>query len=159
MDFLQSWARGLVSASVLAALSQQLTGKSPQKKVVEFICGVVMLAILLSPVLRADRLAFSGALSRYHRTVAELTEDVEEQENQLLRTYIEQKSGAYILDEAEALGIEEMEVTVRTKWKEESWIPWEARLKGCFEAEQRARLAALIETELGIPGERQIWNE
>ena len=159
MSYLQQWARGLVSASVVAALARQLGEKTPQKKVIEFVCGVVMLALLFSPVLNADRQILSGALSSYRKTAAELTGDMEERENELLRTYIEQKCGAYILDEADALGMEQTEATVRAKWRGESWIPWEAYIQSICSAEQRARLISIIDSELGIPVERQNWNE
>ena len=46
-------------------------------------------------------------------------DDLEEQENQLLRTYIEQKTAAYILDEARSIGMPEPSVSVKVKWGDE----------------------------------------
>lgn len=159
MTFVRSWAKGLIAASVLSAVCTQLGGRGATKKVMDFVCGILMLSVLLSPMLHADREAFADALSNYRAAAAALTEDAEEREKQLLRTYIEQKCGAYILDEAEAIGAALSEVTVRAVWRGESWIPWEAQLRGTITAEQRAVLGACMESQLGIPPERQRWNE
>ena len=88
-----------------------------------------------------------------------MTADVEEKEKQMLRAFIEQKCGAYILDEAEKMSIEGMDVKVRTKWIDEGWVPWEASIEGTVTPEQRGRLSSVIDSELGIPEERQHWNE
>ena len=92
-------------------------------------------------MLRTDETSFSLALNDYRRTVAELTDDLEEQENQLLRTYIEQKTAAYIT------------------WGDESWVPCEVTIRGEITAEQRYRLSAYLAAELGIPAERQHWTD
>ena len=159
MNSLQSWIQGLVAASVLAALAQQLTPNGPVKKVTEFVCGVMLMAMLLSPVLNADRTVFSYALSDYRQTVAELSQDLETQEKQLLRVYIEQQSQAYILDEARLLGLTELQATVQVKWGDESWVPIEVYLNGAPTPEQKSRLSGFLDAELGIPVERQHWNE
>ena len=159
MGFLRSWAKGLIAASVLSAVCTQLGGRGAVKKVLDFVCGVVMLSVLLSPLLSADSEAFADALSDYRAAAVALTEDVEQREKQLLRTYIEQKCGAYIWDEADTLGVALTEVSVRARWREENWIPWEARLQGDITTEQLKTLSACMESQLGIPPERQHWNE
>ena len=114
-EWLFSWIRSLVAASLLSALALQLTPEGSVKRVTRFTCGILLACTLLSPVLRTDETSFSLALNDYRRTVAELTDDLEEQENQLLRTYIEQKTAAYILDEARSIGIPEPSVSVKVK--------------------------------------------
>ena len=159
MSFLQSWVRGLVAASAAAALASQLTPAGPVKKVTELACGVMLMAVLVSPVIKADMKAFSYALSDYRNTVARVTQDMEAQEKQLIRLYIEQQTAAYILDEAHSLGISDLEVSVRSKWGDESWIPYEAVLRGVVLPEQQNELREYMESQLGIPLERQRWNE
>jgi len=156
---LGSWIRGLLAASVLSAVAGQLAPAGPVKKVTAFACEIVLLAMLLSPVVHADRTVFSHALTDYRATVAELTEDLETQEKQLLRLYIQQQTEAYILDEAYLRQIEDAEISVRTKWGDESWVPYEVSIKGTFTPEQKAHMQRFLDAELGIPQERQHWNE
>ena len=129
-EWLFSWIRSLVAASLLSALALQLTPEGSVKRVTRFTCGILLACTLLSPVLRTDETSFSLALNDYRRTVAELTDDLEEQENQLLRTYIEQKTAAYILDEARSIGMPEPSVSVKVKWGDESWVPCEVTIRG-----------------------------
>lgn len=157
--WLFSWIRSLVAASILSALALHLTPDGNVKRVTRFACGILLACTLLSPVLRADEASFSLALSDYRRTVAELTDDLEQQENQLLRAYIEQKTAAYILDEARTLGMAEPSVSVKVKWGDESWVPCEVTIRADATAEQKYRLSAYLAAELGIPSERQHWSD
>ena len=158
-EWLFSWIRSLVAASLLSALALQLTPEGGVKRVTRFSCGILLACTLLSPVLRTDEASFSLALDDYRRTVAELTDDLEEQEKQLLRTYIEQKTAAYILDEARSIGMPEPSVSVKVKWWDDSWVPCEVSIRGESTAEQRYRMSAYLAAELGIPAERQHWND
>ena len=68
---------------------------------------------------------------------------------------ISQQTEAYILDKAGELGLE---VTVRVETRTEGNgipVPWSAELTGSWSQ----ALASALETELGIPAERQVWHE
>jgi len=159
MTFFRSWILGLTGASILAALAMQLTPEGPVKKVTGFVCGVMLAGIMLSPVVSVDRSIFSSALADYRQTTEQLTADLEAQENQLVRTYIQEQCRAYILDEAQLLGITDLSCTVKVKWRDESWVPYEVILYTGAPAEDRRRLEDYLDGELGIPEERQHWNE
>jgi len=159
MDWMRSWILGLTAASLLTAAVKVLTPEGGVKRVTEFVCGVMLCAVLLSPLGEADRDVFSAALAEYRRTAAELTEDVEGQEKELMRTFIQDRSAAYIVDEARRLGLPEIRASVRVKWGDECWVPWEAAIRGTLTAGERQKLSAVLEAELGIPGERQEWDE
>ena len=156
---LREWVRSLTGASVIAALARQLTPEGGVRKVTDFVCGVMLLSVLLSPVLEADLDALSTAAADYRTTAARLTADVEGQEKQLLRVYIQQQTGAYILDEARRLGAGELQAEVQAKWRDESWVPYEVTISGALSPEIKARLGEYLRSELGIPAERQRWNE
>ncbi|MBQ3275432.1 MAG: hypothetical protein IJH47_00035 [Oscillospiraceae bacterium] len=159
MTFLRAWILGLTGASILAALAGQLTPEGPVKKVTGLVCGVMLAGVMLSPLVRADREILSDALSDYRQTAEELTADVEARENRLIRTFIQEQCRAYILDEAQLLGITDLSCTVRVKWRDESWVPYEVSLITDASAEERRRLGDYLDGELGIPEERQHWNE
>ena len=159
MSFFRSWILGLTGASILAALARELTPEGPVKKVTGFVCGVMLAGVMLSPVLRVDRELLASALTEYRLTAAELTQDVEARENALMRTYIQDRCRAYILDEAQRLGITDLRCSVRVKWRDESWVPFEVTLHTAAPREARQRLGDYLDGELGIPPERQRWNE
>lgn len=159
MTILRSWILALTSASAAAALAKLLTPEGPVKKVTVFLCGIMLAGMLLYPLEKVDLSVLSVSLAEYRNTVAELTEDMESQEKRLLRTYIEDESAAYILDEAHRLGITQVTVRVRAEWENDCWIPGEAYLDGDFTESARDRLRICMESGLGIPAERQHWND
>ena len=72
-----------------------------------------------------------------------------------MASIIAEQTEAYILDKAGELGLE---VTVRVETRTEGNgipVPWSAELTGA----QSEALASALETELGIPAERQVWHE
>ena len=158
MNLLRSWVLALTSASAAAALAKLLTPDGPVKKVTAFLCGIMLAGVLLYPLKKVDISVLSVSLAEYRQTVAELTEDIESQEKQLLRTYIEDRAAAYILDEAHRLGLSEITVSVRAEWSCGCWIPVEVRLSAECPESIRQTLCRNIESELGIPAERQLWN-
>ena len=159
MSFFHSWILGLTGASILAALARELTPDGPVKKVTGFVCGVMLAGVMLSPVLRLDRELLASALTEYRLTAAELTQDVETRENALMRTYIQDRCRAYILDEAQRLGIWDLSCSVRVKWRDESWVPFEVTLRTAASRDLRRQLEEYLDGELGIPPERQRWDE
>ncbi len=155
---LHNWICALTAASAVSALAKQLTADANVKKVTQLLCGVVLSVTLAAPLLEADIPTLSLSLSEYRRTAAELTGDGESAEEYLLRQYIEQQCAAYILREAHTLGVEDIHAVVRTKWRGENWVPYEAEISGTLSNEARNRLRAYMESELGIPPARQVWD-
>ena len=51
---LHDWICALTAASAAAALAKQLTADANVKKVTELLCGVILTAVLLSPLVQAD---------------------------------------------------------------------------------------------------------
>ncbi len=154
----REWIFGLIAAAVIASAAQLFTVGSPVEKVTGFICSVMLMAALLSPLLKLDPDALSLSLASYRETVALLTEDLETQQNQLMRSYIEEQCAAYILDEAQILGIADGRVEVKAKWAGDSWIPCEATMTMPLTADQQRQLSNWMAAQLGITEERQYWN-
>lgn len=159
MSILHDWVLSLTAAALVASLAVQLTPKGGVRTVTGFISGIVLLIVLIEPLWRIDTDILFGSIGHYRASVSELTASLEEQEKELLRTYIEEKYAAYILDEAHVLGVETARVRIRVKWGDGSWVPNEAYMDMDAPEELKARLTDSLMSELGIPKERQHWNE
>ena len=125
------------------------------KRVLRAACGVVMAAALLSPALGLDMQALPEAVARYGEAARSVAGEAGQEADRLNRTIIERECAAYILDKAGELGLE---VTVRVETRTEGNgipVPWSAELTGSWSQ----ALASALETELGIPAERQVWHE
>ena len=157
-ELLREWIIGLCAASVITACAQSIVPGGAVKRVLRLICGLVLTLVLISPLARPNREDYALSLAAYHMRISDLTEELQETEKRLNRMYIEERCAAYILDEAHALGLEGR-VEVRAKWRDDCWVPWEARLYIKADNENKRRLTARLEGELGIAAERQTWYE
>ena len=80
-------------------------------------------------------------------------------ENKLMKTIIGEKTGAYILDKAEALGVPCERVTVTCTVGEDG-VPYPSAVSitGAPGGEERRLLARIIEADLAIPEECQTYE-
>jgi len=158
-EILHDWILGLSAAAVVAAVAVLLTPKGPVERVTRLVCGIMLAAVLVSPIAELDPDILALSLAEYREAAADMTDSLEDTTERLNRKYIEEECAAYILDEARALGMEDGQVEVSAKWGDGCWVPWEADLSLSGTNIQKNELRGIIEAELGIPAERQNWND
>ena len=114
-----------------------------------------VILLLLRPVLGADLEHLELDFDHYQAAVEERQEELADTQTEAMASIIAEQTEAYILDKAGELGLE---VTVRVETRTEGNgipVPWSAELTGSWSQ----ALASALETELGIPAERQVWHE
>ena len=85
--------------------------------------------------------------------------ELEEQNSALYLAIIEEETAAYVMDKARELGFEcAVEVTYGYDGDGVP-CPWEIAARGTWTQEQRSRLERLLEEELGVPAQRQFYDE
>ena len=152
LDVVQKWVLGFAGAAVFCAVAEAMTPEGKAKSVQKMLCGAVLTIALFYPVINMDFEAYSLNLALY-KTAAEASRD---KADNLSRLFIEERCAAYILDKAKEKGQDISSVKVSVKWSSEGvWYPVGAEIEGNYSAE----LSRLIETELGIKREDQVWNE
>lgn len=155
VSLIRTWILGLAGAAVFCALATELTPKGMVKNVLGPVCGIVMALALLSPLLSIDFESYSLNLAKYRENAAALTASAEEISDSLSRTIIEEECESYILDKALSLGLALDGADVTVRWSGEGhWYPVSAEMAGEYSRE----LSGLIEAELGISAENQIWS-
>lgn len=155
IEFIRNWILGLTGAATVCAVATLLTPRGPVKGVTRTVCGIVMAAALLSPLIGFDFPAYSLNLSEYRARGDALIGQAEEISGTLSRRSIEAELEAYILDKAQTLGAAVAAAKVTVEWSTEGyWYPVAAELEGSYDA----ALSALIEGELGVAREAQTWN-
>ena len=157
-ELLHQWIGMLTAAGILAACAMTLSARGSTGRVTRLSCGLLLGMVLFGPLLRLNMDEYAVSLASYRKRSAEISGALEETEKLLDRLYIEDACEAYILDEAQTLGLEGS-VEVRAKWRDSCWVPWEAELSLGGGAEGKKKLRAAMEAELGIPLERQNWHD
>lgn len=158
-DIVRDWIMGLTTAAVVAACAQLLTPKGSVERVTRFICSLMLTAALLSPLVKLDPDSLSLSADAYRQTLAEVTSDLENKQNRLLQTHIEERYAAYILDEALVLGIAGAKAEVKAYRTDGQWLPEGVCLTMTVTTEQKQKLSSWITQQMGIPTERQQWND
>ena len=157
-DILRSWLLALTAAALLGAVCKSVTPKGKVRAVVLLACSAASAAALLSPLKRLDSEMILGEIAgQYARQTAE-SERLEQTNDALRRSIIESMTEAYISERGKALGLE-LTVDVQARWDGSYWLPWQAELTASGPEQAKSDLARLLETELGIPRERQSWND
>lgn len=158
-EFIKSWLLGVTCAAMLLALAESLTPEGGVRRVCRLAGGLVLLLAAISPMVKLDTSDMTRITEEY-RTAAEGYSRALEEENEFLyESIIVENTSAYILDKAEALGMD-CAVSLSVS-RDQSGVPSPERVtvRGAWTPEQRDALSRILETELGIPTQQQHFEE
>ena len=154
---LRTWLLGVVLTAFAGALARQLAPKGREEGMVRLAAGLLLAAALLRPLgeIQWEDLAVeAGSFPGGAGTQAQ-AERYRQEQATALSAVIAEKTAAYIWDKANALGLE-CQVTVTTAAGESGIpLPDGAIIRGPYSE----ALSAVIQEEVGIPAEKQIWLE
>ena len=154
MQALGNYLLRIVAAALLLGAAGQLVRGKRGKQMLRLCGGLCMALVVLAPLPGLASLAGSNSLSDALLASEPAAENLAQVRDELGKL-ISQQTEAYILDKAGELGAE---VTVRVETRtggDGVPVPWSAELTGA----RSEALASALETELGIPAERQVWHE
>ncbi len=156
---MEKLVRTLCALSVFCALAVKLTPEGREKRVMRFVCSVVLLSALFRFAGEPDWETLAQEAARLHRRENSFLLDAGKLSDELQRTVIEDKCRTYVLNKAGQMQLELEDVSVMAQWSMEGlWIPHSAILFGELEEQEKALLATVLEMELGIPRSRQEWR-
>ena len=158
MQALAEWVRTLAVGAVFTGAVLSLVPEGSEKRAVRLVCGAVMTLLLIAPLRTLDVSGAALQPAELRRMMTGLREEAGELSDEAAEAFIRDLTEEYILDAAQRLGILRPGVRLTLRGSGEQSLPWAAEITGSFTEEQRGRLSALLEGELGIPEERQIWS-
>ena len=135
----RAWLTAVVSVTLLLSVIQMLTPKGSLREIASFVGGLLLLAVLLRPLGSVDLSAVSLNLDAYRQTVEQRQAELEQEGQKELVGLIEAELESYISD-PDGSGVP---------------VPVSVELTG----PRSEVLSRWLETELGVPAERQVWNE
>lgn len=157
MSLLREWILGMVAAALALALAQALTPEGTVKQIGRLVGGLVLALAVLKPVLTLEQ----GELPLWESLPGGVTQAQTAQTGEeVLKTLIAQKAGAYIVDKGQSLGCEVTAASVTVALEPSGWpVPWSVQITGSWTEAQRQALSRAVEEDLAIPGERQSYQE
>ena len=139
-------------AAAVCGTDVDTKGQSPGDRL---LWGLLLLAVLLRPLGNVDLSAVSLDLSAYRQTVERRQAELEQEGQKELLGLIEAELESYISDKAADMGLTlRVQVTVEPDGSGVP-VPVSVELTG----PRSEVLSRWLETELGVPAERQVWNE
>ena len=155
MEAVRTWLTAVVLVSLLLSVAQSLIPEGALRRAASFTGGMILLFALLRPVLGADLERLELDFDGYQAEIADRQEELAAAQTEAMASIIAEQTEAYIWDKAGELGLE-VSARVETRAGEDGVpVPWSAELTG----PRTEALASYLETELGIPAERQVWHE
>lgn len=156
----RQWLLGVTAAALVLALAEALAPEGGAKRVCRLAGGLALLLAAVGPVMGAlDGSVLTQAVESWKARAQSCEQELEEQRDQFYLTIIEEETAAYVMDKARELGLEcSAEVTYGY---DENGVPcpWEVTARGVWTTERRAELERLLEEELGVPAQRQYYEE
>lgn len=152
---LKQWILGITCAAVIAAAAEALAPPGRVKKAGRLAVGLLVLLAVVKPLGGLDFDVLAGALASYRPDRAACEAALEEKSGAVLKTIIEEKTGAYISDKAEALGMNCAAEVTYYYGPDGEVRPEAVVVRGEFTENQQVQLSRVLEGELGIPAQRQ----
>ena len=155
----RQWLLGVACTALFLAAADSLAPDGSVKKVCRLAGGLALLLAVVSPLLRLDSGMLADALEGYRAQLQSYEETLTEQNKLFYQTIIEENTAAYIVDKAEEMGIScQAEVTYSYDGNGVP-CPWEVTARGNWTDEAREALERLLEDDLGVPPQRQHYEE
>ena len=157
IENLRTYLLSILSAALITAFINKLMGeKGTLSALTKLIGGLFLTFTLIGPVANINLSGFTNWTQDYQRDAQKMVTEGQSQTKNALAQLISQRTQAYILDKAQALNTAlEVEVTLSD---DEIPIPVKVRLAGKVSPYAKGRLQAMLEEELGIEKENQIWT-
>ena|GEM_PF-242977 len=150
---MNTYIMGVVYAAAAAAVVMAAAPKGWPKTLLGILSGLVLTAVICGPIANVN---FDGLNVEISDGDAEFARYMEEQ-SKLLKELIAEKTSAYILTKAQALGIRceaRVEAGGDPPRPERAWVTGGPEPPG----HMTETLAAILCDELGIPRERQYYS-
>ncbi|MBD5084682.1 MAG: stage III sporulation protein AF [Clostridiales bacterium] len=160
MGAVRGWLLGVTAAALVLALAEALAPEGGAKKVCRLAGGMALLLAAVRPLTGLlDGDFFTQAVDGWRNRAQSYEQELEEKNDLFYLSIIEEETAAYIVDKAKEIGFD-CQAEVTYGYDEDSVPrPWEVTARGSWTQEQREQLGRLLEEELGVPAERQYYEE
>ena len=154
MEQLREYVISLAAAAILVGIVTGLTGKKDTAgTLLRLVAGLFLAFTVVRPVVELEIGDIGAYVTGFSKDGQAAVSEGTDLAADAVRSYIKTHTEAYILDKAEQYGASlEAEVILG-----EDDLPVSVRLAGRISPYGKLRLQELLETELGIGREEQIW--
>ena len=154
IETVRTWLTAVAAVTLLLSVVQQLVPPGSLREAASFAGGLILLTVLLQPLAALRGADLDLNFQDCRQAVEQQQTELEDRRQAELAALIESATAAYISDKADSMGLA-LEARVTAEAADGVPVPVRVTLTG----EKSGELSRWLETELGIPAERQVWNE
>ena len=146
----RTWLTAVAAVTLLLSVAEMLVPQGSLREIASFTGGLILLAVLMQPLGKIDL-----NISHYQEAVEQRQTELEASQKEELASLIESEMETYISDKAKS-----MSLTLRVQVTAEpdgSGVPVPVRAE--LTGPRSEELSRWLDAELGLPAERQVWNE
>lgn len=156
MQWIRAYVLNIITAALLFAILSALVHDAARKKPLRLLSSLFLTASVLSPLTKLELRDFT-LWEQSFRLEAGIASTVGEKlYAQSISEVISHQTEAYIIEKA-SQWTDDLAVTVIAQ-EEMPYAPETVYLEGSVGDDKRRKIQSMIENNLGIPKERQIWN-
>lgn len=157
MEAIREYLLSVTGAAMLSGIVSSLLGKNSYSGLIQLICGTFLIFTVTAPLIQPDFLSFPLPDSDIRKDAEDLVRQGVDYTSQAKARIIKEQLEAYIQDKAS--GLDARIVPEITLTEGETPVPDRVKLTGTWSAWAKDKLEDILERELGIPKERQVWME
>ncbi len=156
MQDLESYGFSIVAAALICGVLRTILGdKGTAAGMGKLICGIFLTFTVLKPVAQLDLNDLESIIFPEGISGEEAVSTGSLYAWESMAAIIKEESEAYILDKARSLNTQ---ITVQIKVSQDPYpVPERVRICGNLPPAIRRQLQTILESDLGIPKERQTW--
>ena len=157
MESLRGYLLSVTVVAMCCGVLSSLTGKKGLTgSTVKFLCGIVMLLVVIGPLVNIEIGNMQGSLKDFSQEAKSVAAFGQETALKEYAGIIKERTAAYILDKAESLGAElTVEVTLSD---DDLLVPCAVKLSGTISPYAKRVLTDTIAKDLGIQEGEQTWT-
>lgn len=154
---MKAYLLGIAASAMVLAILQAMLREGAVKRAVVLTGGLLTVLMLVGPAAKSCVESFGQYLSGLELRKDAAVSGIAAENKEIMAAIIAEKTEAYILDKAAALGAS-VEVQVEVIQGSDYPYPWSAEISGTLTEGQRDSLASAMEASLAIPEERQVFT-
>lgn len=157
MEQLRAYILRVTIAALICSLIRAIPlSKTVTASMVKLLCGIILMLSVISPLLQLRFEAIADSFQQVWADGQMYLQQGEELSRQQRAQIILSRTEAYILDKAKARGLE---ITVEVMLADDELLrPCGVRIEGAVPPYERTVLSSMIEQDLDISKEDQIWT-
>ena len=154
---ISAYIRAITGASLISAVVLRLlAGKGSAASIGKILVGIFMALTVISPIAQVELSDLWNLIPDVTTDASKATTDGLAAAKKALAEGISTRIEAYILDKAAQLGVS---LTVQIELSDDAFpVPQKVWLQGNVSPYAKSRLQTVMEQELGIDKENQIWT-